>query len=201
MKTFPRVLGKLALIVVGLLLVGTLFVYSGFYDVAATTRHTKPVEQILRVVMMRSVVAHARSIRAPANFDPQNRALAERAAGHYELMCRTCHGAPGKKPEPWQLYPAASDLADALRTMRWSDAEVFWIIKNGIKDTGMSAFGGSHDDEELWALTAFVRQMETTTPDQYRSATERTSMKGGAGHEGRVRTSEPALKSEPGHKH
>ncbi len=197
MKTVPRVLGKLALIVVGLLLVGTLFVYSGFYDVAATTRHAKPVEQILRVVMMRSVVAHARNIKVPANFDPQNRALAEGAAGHYELMCRTCHGAPGKKPEPWQLYPAAPDLADALRTMQWSDSEVFWIIKNGIKDTGMSAFGGSHDDEELWALTAFVRQMETTTPDRYRALMERPAIKEGPAREGQPHASEPAQ----AHKH
>ena len=82
-------------------------------------------------------------------------------------MCRTCHGAPGKKPDPWQLYPPAPDLADALRVTRWSDAEVFWIIKNGIKDTGMSAFGGSHDDDDLWALTAFVRQLQSLTADDY----------------------------------
>src|SRR5258708_782482 len=129
----------MALVIAVLIALGTLFVYSGIYNIAATKGHTRPVAQIFRLVMMRSVVAHARGISPPANFNPQDHALAEQGAGHYAEMCRTCHGAPGKKPDPWQLYPPAPDLADALRVTRWSDAEVFWIIKNGIKDTGMSA--------------------------------------------------------------
>jgi hypothetical protein len=54
---------------------------------------------------------------------------------------------------------------------RWSDAEIFWIIKNGIKDTGMSASGGSHGGEDIWALTALIRQLETITPQRYQAMT------------------------------
>ena len=158
--------------VAALVALGALFVYSGIYDIAATKGHSKPMAQIFRLTMMRSVVAHARDIQPPASFKAQDRELAEHAAGHYEAMCRTCHGAPGKKPDPWQLYPAAPDLADALRVTNWSDAEVFWIIKNGIKDTGMSAFGGSHDDDDLWALTAFVRQLQSLSAADYRTMIE-----------------------------
>ncbi|HEX2853850.1 MAG TPA: cytochrome c [Opitutaceae bacterium] len=173
MKTsLPRFLGKAAACGAGVIVIALIFVYSGRYDVSATSGHIKPVEQILRTMMMRSVVRHARDIQPPADFKPQDRELAEHAAGHYEAMCRTCHGAPGKKPDPWQLYPAAPDLADALRVTRWSDAEVFSIIKNGIKDTGMSAFGRSHDDEEIWALTAFVRQLESMSAADYRGMIE-----------------------------
>ena len=175
---------------------GTLSVYSGIYNVAATKGHTKPVEQILRITMMRSVVVHAREVHAPANFDPQDRVLVGRAAGHYEMMCRTCHGAPGKKPDSWRLYPPAPDLADALRVTRWSDAEVFWIIKNGLKDTGMSAFGQSHDDDDLWALTAFVRQIQSITPEQYHTMVEHAPMKEGPDHEGQTHASEPAQPSK-----
>ena len=192
MKKSLRILGVAALGLAGLLALGALCAYSGLYNVAATHGHSKPVEQILRVTMMRSVVAHARGITPPADFKPQDRELAEPAAGHYEAMCRTCHGAPGKKPDPWQLYPPAPDLADALRVTRWSDAEIFWIIKNGLMDTGMSAFGGSHDDDDLWALTAFVRQLSTITAEQYRAASERAPMKGGAGHDHPPHASEPA---------
>jgi cytochrome c553 len=172
MKTFPRILAKTAAILAVVIVAGVIFVYSGGHNVAATSGHTKPMEQMLRTMMMRSVVVHARDVRPPADFNAKDRALAAKAAGHYEMMCRTCHGAPGKKPEPWQLYPPAPDLADALRVTRWSDSEVFWITKNGIKDTGMSAFGGSHSDEDLWALTAFIRQLETITPAEYRAMSE-----------------------------
>ena len=68
-------------------------------------------------------------------------------------MCRTCHGAPGRKADPWLLYPPAPELGEALREKRWTDSEVFWIIKNGIKDAAMGAFGGSHpaahSDEDI----------------------------------------------------
>lgn len=202
MKSFLRFLGAVAVVILVPIGVGAIFVYSGSYNVAATIGHTKPVEQVFRTLMMRSVVAHARHLTPPVNFDPEDRALGERAAGHYEMMCRTCHGAPGKKPDPWQLYPPSPDLADALRVTHWSDAEVFWIIKNGIKDTGMSAFGGSHSDEDLWALTAFVRQLETTTSDQYRAAVERAPTKERPGQQGKPPASEKAepANAEP-HKH
>ncbi|MGH7944118.1 MAG: c-type cytochrome [Opitutaceae bacterium] len=173
MKRPLRILGFMALAIVVLAVLGIGFVYSGAYNVAATQGHTKPVEQVLRLLMVRSVSAHARSVAVPADFSAKDRALAEKAVGHFEMMCRTCHGAPGRKPDPWQLYPPTPDLADALRAMRWTDAEVFWIIKYGIKDTGMSAFGGSHTDDDLWALTALIRQLESTTPEQYRAMVER----------------------------
>ena len=199
MKTFLRILGKIGLALAVLFALGFLFIYSGIYNVAATTGHTKPVAQIFRITMMRSVAAHARNITAPPGFDPRDRALLEQGAGHYEAMCRTCHGAPGKKPDPWQLYPPPSDLADALRVTGWSDTEVFWITKNGIKDTGMSAFGSSADDDELWALTAFVRQLQTITPEQYLRMTEHAPMKEGPNHEGQTRASEAAQLHK--HKH
>jgi cytochrome c553 len=175
MKGFLQFLAWAALVVAGLIVAGAIFVYAGFYNVAATTGHSRPVEQILRTAMMRSVVSRARHVTPPPNFNPQDRQVAEQAVGHYEMMCRTCHGAPGKKPDPWQLYPPAPDLTDALKVMRWSDAEVFWITKNGIKDTGMSAFGGSHSDEDLWALTALIRQLGDISPEQYQALSERAA--------------------------
>lgn len=198
MKKFLRFLGITAAILAVVIVIAVIFVYSGSYNVAATSGHTKPVEQILRTMMMRFVVSHARNIHPPADFKSHDRELAEHAAGHYEAMCRTCHGAPGKKPDPWQLYPPAPDLSDALRVMRWSDAEVFWIIKNGLKDTGMSAFGGSHDDDDLWALTAFVRQVQSLSAADYRTMVEHQPA-----HMDKGRADDHAAppKSEAPHKH
>lgn len=70
-------------------------------------------------------------IPVPNHLNLRDPALAERAVNRYEMMYRTCHGAPGKKPEPWpwQLHPPAPDLTDALRAKQWSDSEVFWIYQ------------------------------------------------------------------------
>jgi len=191
MKTLTRFFAKVVVLAVVVFVAAAFFVYSGSYNVAATTGHSAPFEWIFRTMTVRSVIAHARDITPPANFNSHNPELAEHAAGHYEMMCRTCHGAPGKKADPWQLYPPAPDLVEALRVRRWTNSEVFWIIKNGIKDTGMSAFGGSHSDEDLWALTAFIRQLPTTTAEQYHTATQHSPTKEGADHPEQNHASEP----------
>lgn len=161
---------------VALAVVAALVVYSGAYNVSATSGHTGMVERTLNTLMVRSVRAHARDIVSPVSMDFRDRAVLEKAAGHFESMCRTCHGAPGKEPDPWLLYPPAPDLSDALRDKRWTDAEVFWIIKHGIKDTAMGAFGGTHpgahSDEEIWGMTASIRQFQSLSAAQYTAMSE-----------------------------
>lgn len=137
MKALLRFIGMLALAAVVLLAVGALVIYSGSYDVSVRSGHTALVEKALGTLMIRSIRAQARDIVSPVSMDFRDPAVLERAAGHYEQMCRTCHGAPGKKADPWLLYPPTPDLEEALRDRQWTDAEVFWIIKNGIKDTAM----------------------------------------------------------------
>lgn len=186
MRTSLRFIGKLVLIAVALLVLGALFVYSGMYNVGADTRHTKAVDRILAATMLRSVHAHARDIAVPNGLNLNDPAFAQRAVSGYEQMCRTCHGAPGKKAELGQFHPPPPDLADALRVKQWSDPEVFWIIKHGIKDTAMASFGGSHpgahSDEDIWALTALIRQFLTMTPEQYQVMTERAESQPSMNH-------------------
>ena len=50
---------------------------------------------------------------------------------------------------------------------RWTDAELFWIIENGIKDSGMIALGPTHQEQDIWAVAAFVRQLPEMTPERY----------------------------------
>jgi mono/diheme cytochrome c family protein len=203
MKIALRVAGVAGLIVLAMVALGLVFAYSGAYDVAATSGHSKPVEQLARILMVRSVAAHARDVTPPAGFQSGDRGWAEKAAGHYEGMCRTCHGAPGRKPDSWQLYPPPPDLADALRVTRWTDPEVFWILKHGIKDTGMSGFGASHDDDELWALTAFVRQLGAMTPEQYATMVSHAPKEDGHAHEGQggEAAHSHGSEGEPPHQH
>ncbi len=74
--------------------------------------------------------------------------------------CSPCHGNSGRKPTDagrW-MYPRASDLGSA-EVQAYSDRELFWIVKNGIRLSGMPAFGRVESDEHVWDLVHFVRTL------------------------------------------
>ncbi len=74
--------------------------------------------------------------------------------------CSECHGNSGRKPADagrW-MYPRAADLGSA-EVQHYSDRELFWIVKNGIRLSGMPAFGRVESDEHIWDLVHFVRTL------------------------------------------
>lgn len=77
--------------------------------------------------------------------------------------CASCHGLDGRTPTDagrW-MYPRAPDLGSpAVR--EWSDGELFWIIKHGIRLSGMPGFGESLSDEEIWHLVHYVRSLDSS---------------------------------------
>jgi hypothetical protein len=82
-------------------------------------------------------------------------------------MCVDCHLAPGAKQSDIRegLYPQPPDLTEHADA---SPAEMFWVIKHGIKMSAMPAWGKTHDDGSIWGLVAFVQKLPELTPDQYR---------------------------------
>ena len=84
----------------------------------------------------------------------------------YGLDCALCHGNDGRAQEPpgqW-MYPRAADLT-SRRVQGYSDQELFWIIQNGIRFTGMPAFGKVETPDHIWDLVNYVR----TLPGDLRS--------------------------------
>jgi mono/diheme cytochrome c family protein len=84
------------------------------------------------------------------------------AAGgsHYGLDCSVCHSDDGRGQTPvgqW-MYPRAADLT-SKRVQSYSDQELFWIIKNGIRLTGMPAFGQIETEDHIWDLVNYVRTL------------------------------------------
>jgi mono/diheme cytochrome c family protein len=74
--------------------------------------------------------------------------------------CSECHGNSGRKPTDagrW-MYPRAADLG-STDVQKYSDRELFWIVKNGIRLSGMPAFGRVESDEHIWNLVHFVRTL------------------------------------------
>jgi mono/diheme cytochrome c family protein len=160
-----RVVWRLAalLVAVGGGVVG--YVYSGLYDAAAATPHSPPVRWLLSAAMRSSVERRAAGIVPPFSLENPERTRSGFAA--YDDMCAVCHGTPGSEPSviAQGLNPEAPDLADEAD--EWSDGELFWIIKQGIRMTGMPAFGPTHDEGELWDVVAFVRQLPELDAQEY----------------------------------
>jgi hypothetical protein len=72
-------------------------------------------------------------------------------------------------PSP-QRSPVACPLSSrhaSVISSSGTPAQLFWIIKNGIKMTGMGSYGAVHKDEEIWNLVAFVQRLPKMTPEQY----------------------------------
>ena len=78
--------------------------------------------------------------------------------------CSECHGNSGRNPTDagrW-MYPRAADLG-STQVQQYSDSELFWIVKNGIRFSGMPAFGRVESDEHIWDLVHYVRTLPHAT--------------------------------------
>lgn len=144
---------------------GAAYIYSGHFNVAATEPESLLMQWALSSTKDRSVSARARAVTPPPG--PPSQKIGE-AFLSFSEMCVQCHGAPGKEPGMIGkgLQPSPPALAEAVR--RWDRAELFWIVKNGIKMTGMPAFAPTHSDEQLWLLVAFLERLPNLTPEQYK---------------------------------
>jgi cytochrome c553 len=102
------------------------------------------------------VVTHAAGVTAPPLDDA---ALVMRGGSHYDLACRACHGAAdGTLPMiPASIVPPPRPLARHARD--WRARELFYIVKHGMKFTGMPAWPAQQRDDEVWAMVAFLRAL------------------------------------------
>ena len=139
-------------------------VYSGVYNVSAIEGHNSFEHWLLSTTMERSVRRHAEDIEVP---DLTNPNLIESGFHHYDEMCASCHGTPAVPPAELAkgLTPPPPELTE--KADEWSPAELYWIVKNGVKMTGMPAWGPTHDDEALWAIVAFLRKLPALSPQEY----------------------------------
>ena len=73
--------------------------------------------------------------------------------------CAGCHGEPGKPEEDLSHYPRVPQFAQVAT--QYSEPEMYWIIKHGVRMTGMSAYGPFYSDKEVWALARFLRRINS----------------------------------------
>ena len=151
-------------------------VWSGIYNIGADDPHTRPIYAVLEVARARSIERRAAAIDVPDLADP---AQVIQGAGNYDAMCTGCHLTPGAPPTELSrgLYPVPPNLS--LVTV--DPAKAFWVIKHGIKASGMPAWGESMDDAYVWNMVAFLQKLPGLDAAGYR---EMVGQSGGHSHGG-----------------
>jgi hypothetical protein len=166
------------------------FAWSGIYNIAATEPHWGVTRDLIETVRDRSVAVRSRDLKPP-NKEAAHSGVA--TVIHYQETCVACHGAPGLEPAEFAsgLNPRPPELAsdDALHDR--SKAQVYWIIKHGLKMTGMPAQGFSHGDEQMWRLADLVLKLTDMSPQEYEQRVRAGRMDGKVG-EGQAHEQETA---------
>ncbi len=140
-------------------------VWSGIYNIAADDPHTSTVYKLLEYARERSIAARSDTIEVPDLVAPE---LVRSGAGNYDSMCTGCHLMPGMAETELSLglYPKPPNLAARSAV---DPARDFWIVKHGIKASGMPAWGVSMDDEYIWGMVAFMQKLPGMSADEYRA--------------------------------
>ncbi|HTN62228.1 MAG TPA: c-type cytochrome [Devosia sp.] len=145
---------------------GVGIVWGGAINVGASTGHWPITDWFLHFAMRQSVAAQSAGIETPPLDAPGQ---VRRGAAHFEIACAICHGSPaaeqateilGMTPPPPLLMEVVGD---------WTPRELFWIVKHGVKFTGMPAWPSQERDDEVWAMVAFLRRMPEMTAADYRA--------------------------------
>ncbi len=167
-----------------LVVAGLAFIYSGVYDAAASTPDSGLIHWVLETTQERSVHRRAEEVPVPAAVSNPTPEMLRAGLIHYHEMCVTCHGAPGVSiSEIGQgLNPYPPELSEEAGEEE--PGELFWVVKNGIKMTGMPGFGVTHDDDAVWAIVAFVQRLPKLSPEEYQALVREAGLEGQAGEAG-----------------
>jgi mono/diheme cytochrome c family protein len=158
-----------ALAVIGAI-AAAVFFFGGYFNIAATQQDPGIVVWAITHVREASISHHATDA-PPGNLgDPsmvQAGAKAFSAAG-----CANCHGGPGVMWAKFSegLNPGPPDLKDVVGGL--DPSELFWVVKNGIKMTGMPSFGTAGvPDAQIWQIVAFLKKLPTVSDTDFKTWT------------------------------
>jgi mono/diheme cytochrome c family protein len=167
MRAFLILVGFVAIVAA---IAGAVFFFGGFYSVAGTEEDPAIVNWTLVRVRQASVARHANDTPPMSLEDAA--VVQEGARAYSERGCVNCHGGPGVN---WQkfsegLRPDPPDLKEIAPERQ--PRELFWVIKHGIKMTGMPSFGAIEvPDREIWAIAAFVKKLPIVSEADFKAWT------------------------------
>ena len=149
---------------VALFVIVLIFIYSGWYNVSAINEEGGIIKWVVITTSNNSIESRSKEISVPDLNDPE---MIREGFEHYKEMCVSCHGAPGQNQTELSkgLNPPAPYLVKSANNI--DPRELFWVTKNGIKMTGMPAWGKTHSDDKIWAIVAFMKKLPTITDVEY----------------------------------
>jgi mono/diheme cytochrome c family protein len=122
------------------------------------------MEWVLNTTRDNSIESRSKDISVP---DLNDSLIIKEGFEHYNEMCVGCHGAPGKEETELSkgLNPPAPYLVNSIKEL--DPRAIYWVTKNGIKMTGMPAWGKTHSDDKIWTMVAFMKILPEMTPEGY----------------------------------
>lgn len=154
-------------VVITFIAVGFAAIFLGAYNFGADSPHTRLMVDLIEYARDRSVAVRTGGIKVPNLSDPK---LIAEGANDYSKMCTGCHLAPGMAEN--EMRPGMYPKPPVLAAQEIDDPAVqFWIVKHGIKMSGMPAWGVTQPDPEIWAIVAFLQKLPSLTPAQYGAMT------------------------------
>ena len=151
-RGLPWIAGTL----IGLAVVGFLFAWSGLYDVSSSAGHWSVTEAVLEFGLDSAVRTQSMGIEPP----PLDRSdWVALGANHFASGCAPCHGAPGhpRNPITLAMLPRPPPLGEAAT--KWQTRELYWIVRHGLKYTGMPAWAAEQRGDEVWPVVAFLEAL------------------------------------------
>jgi mono/diheme cytochrome c family protein len=165
-----RILAAIGLLAIVAAVVAGVFFLGGYYDVGAQGEDPPIVSWALVEARTRAI-RHFATDQPPADFAAAERIQAG-AKAFSERGCINCHGGPGVTWAKFSegLNPGPPDLKDVVGDLRPQD--VFWVVKHGIRMTGMPSFAAAGvPDEEIWSIAAFVKAIPKVSEADFQSWT------------------------------
>ena len=162
---FLALIGALAIIGA---IAAAVFFFGGFFSVAATYEDPPPVAWALVKVRAMSI-AHNSHDQPPMSLEDPNTIHAG-AHAFATRGCVSCHGGPGAAWAKFSegLNPGPPDLKEVVGNL--DPSELFWVIKNGIRMTGMPSFGATGvPDQEIWSIVAFLKKLPTVSDADFKT--------------------------------
>ena len=168
MKASTLLVAAIALAVAGALGAAAFF-FGGFFSVAAADQDPALVNWALVHVREASIARHATEPPPGALDDPDR--VRKGAQSYSDLGCTHCHGGLGTKPARFSkgLNPQPN-LKTVIKDIKAE--ELFWVLKNGIKMTGMPSFGTGDQpvsDQDLWNMVAFLKQVPSLSDEDLKA--------------------------------
>ena len=138
---------------------GLLYMGLGLAEVRADAPPSRVESSLMRMAVHASVRRRAPNVANPVVASEDNLIAGGKI---YLNECAGCHGTPGKANEPESLNPAAPRLVQV--GTEYSEAQIFWVAKHGIRRTGMFANGVWDSDQKLWTVAAYISRIKNLPP-------------------------------------